>query len=201
MKDRISLTLAKLRLSIGAVAWLLSTRWRYALLALLIAVLFFELVYWFFNFPVLSTIVFSGNVSLIEKLQVLSSPVQSIGAASGGLLLTFMLLLALVQGILLASLIYVVRQQRKVDDKLVSGSSFATLFAIIGLGCPACGTSLITPVVALFISGSAVTVSQRITLVATPLALGIGLYGLYAVGLKLANVRAKESAKNPTNAT
>lgn len=199
MKDRLSLVIAKLQLSISAVVWLLS-KWRCAGLALLIAVLFFELIYWLFNFRVLSTIIFSGNVSLVEKLQVLVSPVQSIGAATGGFLLTFMLLLALVQGILLAGLIYIIRQQRKLDDKLVSGSSFATLFAIIGLGCPACGTSLVTPVVALFISGSAVTVSQQITLVATPLALGIGLYGLYAIGLKLANVRAKETAKSSANA-
>lgn len=192
--DRAQLFLTKLRLSTKTILWILSD-WRYALLALSIAVIFFELIYWLFNFTVLSAIMFSGSVSFVEKLRVLISPIESIGTASGSGLLTLMLALALVQGISIAGLTFIVRHQQKLDDRLIGGSSFAALLAVIGLGCPACGTSLITPIVALFISGSAVAVSETITKVATPLALAIGLVGLYYVGLKASNTKVQRQQR------
>lgn len=180
--------IVKLRLSIKTLAWLLA-KWRYALLALTIAFLFFELMYWLFNMNVLGTILWSGNVSFADKLSVLLSSFRSVAAASGVLLFTLMLLVSLAQGVTIASLTYIFRHQNKIDPSLLGGSSVVSLLALLGLGCPACGTSLLTPLVAIFVSGSAVAVSEKIMNVILPFALLMGIYGLYVVGLKLANVR------------
>ena len=64
------------------------------------------------------------------------------------------------------------------------------ILALVGLGCPACGTSLVTPIVAMVASGSAVAVAESITRIALPVALVAGVAGLYYAGLQAANVRA-----------
>lgn len=190
MRGRAGFFWVKLRLSTKTVGWLLS-QWRYSALALVIALVFFELMYWLFNLSFLGTILASGNVTLVEKLNVLASPVQSIASVSGIQTLLLMLLLSIVQGISIAMLTYVVRHQKKLDAELLGGSSIVGLLAIIGIGCPACGTSLLTPIVALFVSGSAVAVSEKIIIFLLPIALLVGLYGLYAIGLKAAHIRTR----------
>ena len=101
-----------------------------------------------------------------------------------------MIAISLVQGQSIAALVYTLRHQQKFDAVAITGGSVAGFLAIIGLGCPACGTSLVTPIVAIFVSGSAIAVSESITHIALPLALLVGLYGLYAIGLKAASARA-----------
>lgn len=195
MKARSLLLVTKIKLSTRTIIKIMS-KWQYLLLAVFIAFIFFEFIYWLFNFRVLFKIIASNNVTVGEKLAVLASPIESIASTSSIFLLVVMFLLATVQGLSLALLVYVIRHQRKLDDRLIGGSSFVALLAIIGLGCPACGTSLITPIVAIFISGSAIAVSEKITAFATPIALIIGLYGLYIVGLKAANVHARHQSQS-----
>ena len=190
MKDRTALLSTKLKLSAKNIGWLLSS-WKYAVLAAVVAVVFFELIFWLFNASTFWTIMVSSGVSVSEKFNVLLSPFEAIGQASGVWLLSMMVILALLQGVSIAALAYVIRRQKKIDDKLVGGSSLITLLAIVGLGCPACGTSLITPIVALFVSSSAVAVSETITAFVTPLAVGIAAYGVYVLGLQIANTRTR----------
>lgn len=194
MKARLAFFVTRYKLSMKNILWLVS-QWRYILLAVIAALLFFELIYWLFNASTLWIIMSSPNVSIIEKIQVLLSPFESIGQASGTTLLTMMIGLAILQGISIAALTYVIRRQKKIDDRLIGGSSFITLLAVIGLGCPACGTSLITPIVALFVSGSAVAVSEQIAAVVTPIALLIAAYGVYKLGIQIANTRSLVAQK------
>lgn len=105
-----------------------------------------------------------------------------------------MITLAIVQGLSLAALVYAIRHQPKTDGKMLGGSAFVGLLAVIGLGCPACGTSLITPIVAIFLSSSAVAVSEQIATIALPLATAVGLYGLYVIGLRLSTIKASQVA-------
>lgn len=188
MRIRWQLFVIKARLSAKTLSWLM-TKWRYALLALLVALLFFELMYWLFNLNILTTILLSGNVSFGDKLAVLASPLRSILVSSGATTLVLMIILSLVQGLNIAALTYVVRHQQKLDTEAIGGSSIISLLVLFGLGCPACGTSLITPIVAIFVSGSAVAVSEQIMMFILPIALLVGLYGLYVIGIKTANAR------------
>lgn len=170
--------------------WWLLRRWKYAVLALFAAFLFFELIYWLFNTSVLRIVLSSTNLNILEKLRFVFDPLWSLGSTNGVYTAVLMILLSLVQGQSIAALIYTIRHQQKFDPAAIGGGSIAGLLAIIGLGCPACGTSLVTPIVAIFVSGSTVAVSESITRIALPLALIVGLYGMYAIGLKAATARA-----------
>lgn len=194
MQQKLKFFITKLQLSVRTIGWVL-TQWRYALLATAFAILFFELIYWLFNLSVLTTILTSGNVTPLEKLEVLASPVQAIASAEGMTTALLILILAIIQGINLAVLTYTIKHQPKVDQKLVGGSTVVTFLAVLGLGCPACGTSLITPIVAVFVSGSAVAVSEKIAAIVTPIALLVALYGMYVVGLRAATIRAQQQYK------
>lgn len=187
--SRWNFLVAKLKVSASALVWLFS-HLRYAVTAMLAALFFFELVYWMLKLPVFWTLMTSSNLSLFDKLHQLTGPFTYLTAQNGYFIASLMVLLAIIQGVSLTAVVYAVRHQPKLDETLLGESAVIGFIALIGLGCPACGTSLITPIVALFVSGSAVTVSQVIARILLPLAVLVGLYGLYVVGLRVANIRA-----------
>jgi hypothetical protein len=181
----------KARVALGGLWWLMKKP-LYLILAFIIAFMFFELTYWLFNLEVLRILLSSPLLSIVEKFEVLVSPIEAIATASGRTIIGMMLFLALLQGISIAALVYILRHQRKVDSKLLGGSYFVSLIAIVGLGCPACGTSIVTPLIAIFASSSAVAISETVTTIALPFALLISVYGLYSVGQRVASVRAEQ---------
>ena len=191
-----SLVGLKIKLSVSSFTKLLQN-YKYSVFALTVAVVFFEFMYWAFNFDVFRVIMLSSNVSFTEKINVLLSPIEAIGAASGIHVVTMMIVLSVLQGINIAALTYIIRHQQKVDSKLLGGGSFVGILALIGLGCPACGTSLLTPLIAVFVSGSAVAIAEQITLIALPFAIAMSLYGMYVLGQRLATVRAQQKATSP----
>ncbi len=186
---KLSFLRLKLILSAKTVWWVLG-QWRYALLALVVALAFFELIYWLFNLSTFTTVLTSSGLSMGEKFRFVVDPLFSLGQTNGMYTAILMLLVSLVQGINISVLTYTIRHQQKLDAAAVGGSSFVGLLAIIGLGCPSCGTSLLTPIIAIFVSGSAVAISESITRISLPIALAVGLYGLYVIGLKAAGARA-----------
>ncbi len=189
MKARLQFVKIKALVAARTHWWLLR-QWRYALLALGAAFMFFELIYWLFNTSVLRIVLASVNLSMLEKLHFVVNPLWSLADTNGVYTAILMIAISLVQGQSVAALVYTLRHQQKFDAVAITGGSVAGFLAIIGLGCPACGTSLVTPIVAIFVSGSAIAVSESITHIALPLALLVGLYGLYAIGLKAASARA-----------
>ena len=197
LKLRLALLWAKLKLSCATILWLFR-QWRYILIAVIAALAFFELIYWLFNYDLISLLFFNPAIDISTKISVFLSPLTTMSNANGTLATIEMWLIALIQGINIALLTYVIRHQRKVSAGALGGSSFVGLLAIIGLGCPSCGTSLITPVVALFASSSAAIVSESINVVVLPLAIMIGLYGIYVLGIQVANVRAAVASEAPS---
>lgn len=194
MQAKISFLKLKALLSAKTVWWVLR-QWRYSLLALGVAFLFFELIYWLFNLSTFTTVVGSGNLTLLEKARFVFDPLWSLFSTNGAYTATLMILVSLIQGVNIAVLTYTIRHQQKVDTAVLGGSTFVSLLAIIGLGCPSCGTSLLTPILAIFISGSTVALSESITRISLPIALLIGVYGLYAIGLKAATARAQSNTE------
>jgi len=194
MRDKFALFIVKAKLSFRSITWLMA-RWRYAILAAFSAILFFELIFWLFNLPVLSFVMLSDSLTIIEKIKVLISPLSTISDSNGTIVLLMMLTLAIIQGIIISALVYTIRHQQKVDGKLIGESSAIGILAIIGLGCPSCGTSLLTPIIALFASGSATAVSEQLTIFAMPIAILIGIYGLYSIGLKVSSAKAHHATK------
>jgi len=199
MKTRYYLFLTKVSLSFKTIAWVLS-KWRYSLMAIVVAVFFFELTYWLFNLNIFWVVLTSFKLSFLDKVTFLLSPIQSIGGSNGYGLVVIMIILSITQGISISVLTFILRHQKKIDSETIGRSSLIGLLAIIGLGCPSCGTSLITPIVAIFISSSAVAVSEKITAIMMPLALVIGIYGLYVLGIKASSTKATKLAELQSNA-
>ncbi len=189
--SRWQFLLAKVKLSARALLWLFS-HLRYAAAAALAALFFFEFVYWMLKFSVFWTLMTSPNLTILDKLHQLTGLFTYLTAQNGYLIAGLMVLLAAIQGASLTAVVYAVRHQPKLDETLLGESAVIGFIALVGLGCPACGTSLITPIVALFVSGSAVAVSQVIARILLPLAVLVGLYGLYVVGLRVASIRAHQ---------
>ena len=85
-------------------------------------------------------------------------------------------LLALLQGLLIGLLVVTIKYSKKGTDNSASvqNSGIVAILAVLGSGCPTCGTALLTPVLtAIFGSGVALagTVSSIITWAAILLAL------------------------------
>ena len=195
MKPRVALFLTELKLSLRTLGWLYA-KWQYTLLGVIAGVTFFEAIYWLFNLPVLTTVIFSGLLTLTEKATVLASPFTAVSGVSSTFMFGMMLLVADIQGFSIAALTYAIRHQARGEGKLIGGSTVTALLAMIGIGCPACGTSLLTPIIAFFASSSAVSISEQMTSVALPLAAIIGLYGLYAIGLRISTIRVMQEIKS-----
>jgi hypothetical protein len=195
IKMRIKLFGMKLKIAVQTLAWLFKQP-RYIAFAAIISLLFFEFVYWMFNVPLLTTLMASTNLSFYDKLSLLTGPFTYVQNQNGMAVFSMMIGLALIQGASLAALTFAIRHQPKTDSKLIGGSAVVGFLAIVGLGCPACGTSLITPIIALFISGSAVAVSEQITAFTLPLAIIVGVYGLYATSLRASTIKASSPITN-----
>lgn len=194
MKFNLGLIRTKLILSLRS-AWSVLVQPRYAALAVVFGFVFFEIVYWAFNLSILRVVLGSG-LGVGEKTVFMLSPFKDIFTTTGGLVGTLMILVAVVQGINLSMLVYTVKHQKKLNAGVIGGGSIAGLLAVVGLGCSACGTSLLVPIVTIFASTSAVAISEKITVIAPLLAVIVGLVGVYYLGIQVANVKAKLKQTN-----
>jgi hypothetical protein len=183
MKQKLSLTKLKAHLSLKTTRKILS-RWRYCLLALLVAIVMFELLYWMLNLKLFSTLMFSPALGVSDRFWLLTDPLREVFTNNGMIVGISIVLLSLIQGVTIAVIVFSVRNSKNGMLKSFGGASAAGLLGALGLGCPSCGTSLITPIVALFVSGSTVSIAQGIARIVMPLSVVIGAYALYVAGTK-----------------
>jgi Na+/proline symporter len=169
------------KLAILGVGYVLQ-RWRFASLAVAIAI----------GFAFILTLVTSGStdvkllvsaISLPDKLLVLGSVFIRVFTnltSPAGLLVG---LLSLLQGITLALLVFNYREQRKLDSQSAADSGIAAIIAVFGLGCSACGTSLLMPLITLFFSSGAFAIAEVVGHLTTLAAFMLVLYALRRLGL------------------
>lgn len=92
------------------------------------------------------------------------------------------------QGSTAAALIYSIRSERAGQRGFVKefgGTGIAGALSVLGLGCAACGTSLVTPILTFFFATSSVAVAEEVGLYSAVLALMVSLITVYLAGLKL----------------
>ena len=75
-------------------------------------------------------------------------------------------------------------KQASEDNSAIQNASIAAGLALLGSGCPTCGTTLITPILAGFFSSSGYAVAGTISGVITILAVILLLWSLKRVGLE-----------------
>lgn len=69
--------------------------------------------------------------------------------------------------------------------KDLGGTGIAGVLSVLGLGCAACGTSLVTPILTFLFATSSVAVAEEVGLYSAVLALVASLVTVYLAGLKL----------------
>ncbi len=158
-----------------------------------------EVKFWLLFFPVffffgtllnlLSTglgpisLLFSTDLS--GKLQILSENFLAnfgIGKSFTDWILTFSI--SFLQAILISLIIIIWKNRTKDRSVVAQNAGIAAGLALLGTGCPTCGTTLITPLLGVFFSGSSYAIAGTLSGIITLIAIIILLFSLKKVGLE-----------------
>lgn len=165
--------------------FLVIKRPKYALLALGLSVVFIELLFWINNINLLFYILTTPTLDLYQKITFLASSYSGIWQSTASVLAVILIVISFVQGIMLACLVYIIKRRRTTGViKTVGSSGISSILAALGLGCAACGTSLITPILTLLFSTTSTTLADSVGSYVMFVALLLSFYGLYSIGLK-----------------
>jgi hypothetical protein len=168
--------------------------WRYTILAIFITLLFAFVL----------TLVTSGSTDfkllvsalpITDKLGVLGDVFVRIFTNLTSLDGVATLLLSLLQGVAVALLVFNFKHQHKLDGESVAGSGLAGLIAMLGLGCSACGTSLLMPIVTLIFSSGAYAVAETVGRAITVAAFLLVLYATRRLGLQVFAITTAKKRK------
>ena len=198
MIQRLQLLKTKAQLSLKASSNVLKSP-KYLLFAAIVALLFIQLLYWLLNASLFWYFFTARSLNIIEKMDIFSSIIVSY-LSSLPLWQAFAVVsLAITQGVVISALLFTVRNNQSVDKKAVGGTGIASIIAMLSVGCVSCGTSIVAPIIGLFVSGATASLSEAINKIAIVVGLIIALYALYAVGLTAANIQAKQKSTSTTS--
>ena len=141
--SKTSLLKLKIKISVTSSLRVFKNPW-YIILAVFSALFMGLFVVWSLNFDLLMYILFSSPLSPLEKLEFMFNGYFDLYANLPGLLPAGILTLTTLFGINTAIFVYVIKKQgfKKFPKKSGLG---AFLFAFLGSGCIACGTSILAP--------------------------------------------------------
>ena len=91
--------------------------------------------------------------------------------------------IAFLQALLIALITFVYRKRKK-NSADIQNAGIAAGLALLGSGCPTCGTTLITPILASVFSSSGYAVAGAVSGIITGLAILLLLWSLKRVGLE-----------------
>ena len=190
MNKQLQFFIIKLKIATKANLKVLSN-WKYALFAFVFAIVFIQFLYWVLNIELLWYFLSSTSLSIVDKLDVFSSIILSYLKSLPLWQSTVVVGLSITQGVVIASLIYIFRAQNRLNKRAFGTTTIASLIAMFSVGCVSCGTSIIAPVLAIFISGSTASLAESINKISILVGFIVALYAFYAVGQATANVHAK----------
>lgn len=159
---------------------------QWLLVAVIVAFLFSLLMFFLINasfyWPLLTS-----ALPLDDKIGVIGTMIAAMVGEYATTVNGFLLLVvSLLQGVVVASLLYVIRRNRQSNAELQQAarrSGVAALAATFGLGCVPCGTAVILPLVSIIFSGSSAVLAANITsLLLLVIALVLSLYSFYKIG-------------------
>jgi len=124
---------------------------RYVILTIIVAAFVFTFAVWLPNLKLISEVVFNSSASVIAKINFLLSLFGSIQTNFSPVSATYTIVIAVLFGINIALLAYYIRSIR---SKIPSSGAALSLGGLVsgafGIGCAACGTFILTPILALF---------------------------------------------------
>lgn len=167
----------------------LATKFPDFIIATIVSVLVFGMVLQFFA-PGTANLDLWLSVDLPDKLKILGTVFWNF-TGQGQILTDWLLIfsLALVQGLLISTLILVSRERKKMNqhhkfatiDNLQT-AGLATGLAILGAGCPSCGTSLIAPILGTIFSGGGYALAGQLTWILNLLSFLVAILALKKLG-------------------
>lgn len=130
----------------------------YVTLAVVIAMLVFSFAVWLPNWRLIFTVIGSPSVSFTEAISVIFSLFLSIGTNFTVLSASYTIAIAVMFGIYVAFLVYYI-SIRKGSLRGKSGvlGMGGLISGVFGIGCAACGTFILTSVLALVSAGGIIT--------------------------------------------
>ncbi len=117
----------------------------YVVLALLVSALVFVLAVWLPNIRLVAGIVISPEVPFVSKIQLPISLLGSIGTNFTVLSATYTIVIALLFGVYIAMIIYFLKRRiKEVGQSGVATGFLGFASGVLGVGCAACGSFLLT---------------------------------------------------------
>lgn len=162
----------------------------YFLLAVGASIVFYEFIFWFLNLGLLQYLVTSQFLTIADKFNMLIGSYSGIFTMPLSLLALALFAVSIFQGVSVAALVYSIRKEQSLRRgilKDLGGTGIAGALSVLGLGCAACGTSLVTPILTFFFATSSVAVAEEVGLYSAVLALVVSLITVYLTGLKLSS--------------
>ena len=139
-----------------------------------------------------------SGLPFAKKIGVFGTSLALMGECFTSLHGLVLVLLALMQGLAVAGIVFALRNREK-DQAInhASTGSIASILAIVTLGCPTCGITLLTPILTMIAGAGAVAMAEKIGVVLTIIAFILLLYTLISLGyLIFVNVSASRAKEN-----
>lgn len=179
----------RIGLSFSTLAKFLYSKPPYLFLAFGVSILFYEFIFWFLNLGLLQYLLTTPYLSIGDKMSVLMGSYSGIFTVPLSVLSLTLFAVSIFQGIAVSALVYSIRQDRSMRRGMLKdfgATGFAGALSVLGLGCAACGTSLVTPILTFFFATSSVAAAEKVGLYSAVLAFVVSIFTLYLTGLKLA---------------
>lgn len=123
----------------------------YALLALATSVAMFAFAVWLPNISLIVSVMAHPGISFSQKLDLPISLLGSIATNFTALSASYTIAVAILFGINIAMIVYFLRRRiAQVKQAGVAAGFFGITSGVIGMGCAACGSLLLTSILSLF---------------------------------------------------
>jgi hypothetical protein len=175
--------------STTAIVKLLYFKPTYLLIAAASSVLFYEIIFWFLNLGIAQYLLVTPYLTVLDKLGIVLGSYSGIFTYPLSALAMMLFSVSVLQGVTISSIVYAIRHERESNRgmlKNIGGTGVAGLLSVLGLGCAACGTSLVTPILTFLFASSSVALAEKVGFYAALLALVVAIVTAYLAGLKLA---------------
>lgn len=171
-----------------AIVQLLYFKPQYLALAAIVSVVFYEVIFWFLNLGLMQHLLTSSSLTLSDKWHIIASSYGAVFMQPYSPLALMLFAVSVLQGVVVAALVYTIRCERQFSHDFIKdlgGTGLAGALAVVGLGCAACGTSLVTPILAFFFTTSSAALADEVGLYAAGLSLIVAIVTVYLAGHKL----------------
>ena len=185
---KTSLAFSKIKISLKNILKILMKP-LYFLLAIGVGLIILGVILWSLNLDLLSYVFIESGLPFSEKVSFFISVYKGIFVSSGQLPAVTMILLSILFGINISSMIFVIKN-RKHQKKEYGSTATGLSLAIIGGGCVACGTSVLTPLLLTLGAGGVVSYLSEIGVYINLLACCFLIWSIYKLGLNAGTIFA-----------